>query len=388
MHYGSSQPTSTLLWPLPQASYLMQASVRPMALRVLAFFSLVFQANAFAGHETCPCIDPWAGEIDLNRHAPANIEAGCNVTREGGTECYPASYGSSACAAHDMTSTPECMTADESSRPAWCVDEWCWVDLQNCASPDGSTSYFPGVRIASTLQSCPELWSPYFDSGSTDSTGEHDPDDQNTSLRVPLYYSYRTCGSLPRYDDEDKQAKVLRAFAARLPGGKLRVAFPDDAGSWYTLVGNRPYPAGSGKDGERPVPIGGGVGGTNRSGSVPVLFDHMFRNHRIPWEEVQSYLHHAQTLLANAHPVCTPPYTGAHCSAILPVLPFLLVHCMRSYRGHRLRRYVLGGLLADIGALANEHVLPRIRSRPDLHRHERLVIDRQQHVLANAHTPF
>ena len=248
--------------------------IEPLLMRigVLAFVSLASWANAFAGHETCPCIDPWAGEIDLNRHAPASIEAGCNVTREGDAKCYPASYGSSACAAHDMTSTPECMTADESSRPAWCVDEWCYVDLNNCASPDGSTAFFPGVRIASTWESCP------------------------VATRVPLDYSYRTCGALPQYDDEDRHAKILRAFAARLPGGKLRVAFPGDSGSWYTLVGNTPYPAGSGKDGERPVPVGGGVGGTNRSGSVPVLFDRIFRNHGIPWEEVQSHVHHTQTL--------------------------------------------------------------------------------------------
>ena len=307
-----------------------------MRIRVLAFVSLASWANAFAGHETCPCIDPWAGEIDLNRHAPASIEAGCNVTREGDAKCYPASYGSSACAAHDMTSTPECMTADESSRPAWCVDEWCYVDLNNCASPDGSTAFFPGVRIASTWESCP------------------------VATRVPLDYSYRTCGALPQYDDEDRHAKILRAFAARLPGGKLRVAFPGDSGSWYTLVGNTPYPAGSGKDGERPVPVGGGVGGTNRSGSVPVLFDRIFRNHRIPWEEVQSHVHHTPKLSADAHPVCTLPYAGAYCSAISPVLPFLHVHCVHSYRGHRLRRYVLGGLLGNIGALANEHVLAHI----------------------------
>ena len=114
--------------------------LRPMRLHVLAFFSLASWANAFAGHETCPCIDPWAGEIELNRHAPANIEDGCDWGREGDAVCYPASYGSSTCAAHDLTSTPECMTADESSWPNRCFDKWCWVDLQNCANSDGSKS--------------------------------------------------------------------------------------------------------------------------------------------------------------------------------------------------------------------------------------------------------
>ena len=66
-----------------------------------------------------------------------------------------------------------------------------------------------------------------------------------TILRVPLTLSYGTCGYLSSFASREAQARVLRAFAAKLPGGKLRVAFPGDSGSGYTLVSSRPYPEGA-----------------------------------------------------------------------------------------------------------------------------------------------
>ena len=51
------------------------------------------------------------------QHAPVVPKAGCNMTRDGDGVCYPASYGSSNCAAHDLPLTPECTRLDEAERP-------------------------------------------------------------------------------------------------------------------------------------------------------------------------------------------------------------------------------------------------------------------------------
>jgi len=64
--------------------------------------------------------------------------------------------------------------------------------------------------------------------------------------------------------------------------GKLRVAFPGDSSSLYTLVGSsKLYP-----DGTPKVVPGKGIGGTNRSGSVPVFFDTIFAELGVPWHEI------------------------------------------------------------------------------------------------------
>ena len=104
------------------------------------------------GHELCPCIDPWSRGFESDpQHAPVVPKAGCNMTRDGDGVCYPASYGSSNCAAHDLPLTPECTRLDEAERPSWCSKEWCYVDPANCAMPNQATEYFhvrPSGRCA------------------------------------------------------------------------------------------------------------------------------------------------------------------------------------------------------------------------------------------------
>lgn len=198
-------------------------------------------------------------------------------------------YGSSVCAAHDLTETPECMGDSVS---AWCEDKWCWVDPANCESPHSpAIDWFSDVHMETASATCPvpaeELASSSYDNNYGDYL--YYGGSFFGGSRTHLYYSYGTCGYLPQYEGEEYHANSLRNFASRLPGGKLRVAFPPhDSSTAFTLVGNSLYPEGSGKDWQRKVPVGGGVGGTNRSGSIPVMFDRIFSNHRIPWMEVWS----------------------------------------------------------------------------------------------------
>jgi hypothetical protein len=51
----------------------------------------------------------------------------------------------------------------------------------------------------------------------------------------------------------------------------------------YTVVGSNPYFP----NGLRKVPVGGGVGGTNRSGSSLVLMDDILNELGVPWEEIR-----------------------------------------------------------------------------------------------------
>ena len=80
------------------------------------------------GTATCPCINPWAATYDLEIPATSASTgaANCDWTRQGDALCYPSSYGSSSCAAHDWTATSECSRVDE--KPAWCENLWCHVD--------------------------------------------------------------------------------------------------------------------------------------------------------------------------------------------------------------------------------------------------------------------
>ena len=71
-----------------------------------------------------------------------------------------------------------------------------------------------------------------------------------------------------------------------MPSGKIRVSFPGDSASQYTVVGSRNYPDGSERAGLRKVPIRGGLGGTNRSGSILAFMANIFDTNGIPWEEV------------------------------------------------------------------------------------------------------
>jgi len=182
------------------------------------------------GNEQCPCINPF----DSNSSDP------CNTVRQSDGRCFSASFGAEGCKAYDALETPECLDADE--MPRWCSSKWCYVDVNNCNRTTWKSQFFPNND---------------------------------------LFYSYGTCGYIDYYSLSSRRAaEFLRAHTNTY--GKLRVAFPHvDSSSGYTLVGLTPY-----DDGRPKVTPGTGVGGTNRSGSVPVFMDRLLASERIPWEEI------------------------------------------------------------------------------------------------------
>ena len=195
-----------------------------------------------SGTDVCPCIDPWTRHLELNGHEPAAVTAGCDLVRSGDGHCFAAAYGSAGCAAYDETASPEC-SVRVSSKPEWCSMMWCFVDPADCVRGSGEGVYFPNAT-----------W--------------RRPDNSTT----PLSYSYQTCGYVDYFTyGQESYSAQLRAVAAANPGGKLRIGFPGDDPSQYTIVTTAPSE---------------GIGGTNRSGSVPVFFDNIMLRLGVPWGEV------------------------------------------------------------------------------------------------------
>lgn len=211
------------------------------------------------GTAHCPCIDPFARDIALSTHTPA-VGAGedCNITRAGDRFCYPSSYGASKCAPHDSAATPECARLPEDEKPRWCQDLWCFVDPNDCINAHSASTLFPNATMGPRI---------------------------GLELRVGLSFSYATCGYLDSYILGQRYAADFRSFVATLPSKRLRVSFPGDAATGYTVVGETPYPAGE-RAGKPEVAVGQGVGGTNRSGSILVFMESIMRDLQVPWEEV------------------------------------------------------------------------------------------------------
>ena len=163
-----------------------------------------------AGAPACPCINPWARGLKGNA---AGAGTACALKSIDG-ECHTQVYGSSACQAHDDATTAVCLGERP---PTWCAKNWCWVDSDRCTRPYAPTTQYPGAVLGS---------------------GTH------------LAYSYETCGNV-RDTTGEQHLGTLKPF---MTGEKiLRVTFPGDSGSRYTIVTVR--------DDQK------GVGPTNRAGS-------------------------------------------------------------------------------------------------------------------------
>eukprot|EP01052_Picozoa_sp_SAG31_P008336 SAG31_NODE_419_length_15872_cov_21.857985_5_plen_279_part_00 len=145
-----------------------------------------------SGSPACPCIDPW---VDIG---VSTLQCR-NVTYMGRHECIPLNYGASSCHAWDDNLGPcaEDAGADISSRIAaglgFCASAWCYVDAAHCERhPKRSTMSL--------------------------NDGVADPG---------LSYSYETCGNLDDYSPSKQREALL--------GRRLRVSYPGDSGSGYTL---------------------------------------------------------------------------------------------------------------------------------------------------------
>ena len=81
-----------------------------------------------------------------------------NATGNGINEwIYPTSYGMDACAAHDLRMHPYCADAAGNplpSAPAWCSDNFCFVDPATCALNNDPSSYFAGSGLSYSYATC------------------------------------------------------------------------------------------------------------------------------------------------------------------------------------------------------------------------------------------
>ena len=235
--------------------------------------AVMSDAEWHTGNPSCPCIDPWRRNLQPNGNAGfANAAIPCNLTRSSDSHCFSARYGSDVCSWHDHSESPDCNVANPA---AWCLAKWCWIDPYDCSRPNHVTNWFPNVTYD------------VYDSGS----GEDGSDVIGNGRRlrssyeaiIPaqadrLTYSYETCGYVNNFGTRGTSQRVALREAARLrPGGELRITIPPADNPPY-VVSHEAYPA--------EIPSSGGVGGTNRSGAVPVLLDRLLTLSSVPWRLV------------------------------------------------------------------------------------------------------
>ena len=193
--------------------------MRAATLRFATFLAAALDAAAEpiaywpSGNTACPCINPWSRDLHLGSHQPPVSYAGCDIVRTLDGHCFSSSYGSNGCAAYDRTAAPECLVLQH-QRPDWCSSMWCYVDANNCHRRSYPSTHFSNVSIL-------------VNSSITDCDA---PDHQSLTL------SYETCGYLDTFSvSEAGVSSELNAFARRNPNGKLRIGFPGDSASGYTI---------------------------------------------------------------------------------------------------------------------------------------------------------
>eukprot|EP00466_Bigelowiella_natans_P013241 jgi/Bigna1/88559/estExt_fgenesh1_pg.C_340005 len=151
--------------------------------------------NGYRGTSSCPCINPWPTAIGITRRYNATANE-CVLAQDG--ECYPISFGAQGCKPYDNGTAAACLP-NTNPLPEWCRVPWCYVNKTTCDRfPTKSMSFPTATHIV------------------------------NGSYQA-LYYSYETCG----YSNKFGLGLHERSLRA-LP--RLRVSFPADSGSGYTLV--------------------------------------------------------------------------------------------------------------------------------------------------------
>ena len=212
----------------------MVVAFLPIAFLLLAFIDKAGSYSAeppgSSGEPGCQCIDAFTRSLTI-----ANSAGGCDWRAESAlAPCYTQDYGNDGCRQYDLNLN---ISGCDVKNPApWCDKAWCWIDPANCTSPNGQSGFFPSSTFTSS-------------DGTT----------------RPLTYSYATCGNLDEYE-RDKKLRQLQAF------GPLRVSFPGNSGSGYTVT--------DAKVGEA------GAGNTRRDGSVLRFFETTMAAHGVDWYEV------------------------------------------------------------------------------------------------------
>lgn len=156
----------------------------------LLLLLLAAPAEAQEGSPACPCLHPWA-------HL-AGAAADNWAVHQSQNTSYPEMYGAGGCSSYDAASGPCATGATQSAaaRPTWCDAMWCYVNASTCERPNAPTAM---------------SW--------------QDPA-RNTAMRG-LAFSYETCGNVNDYS-ANRHYDALR-------GKTLRVSFPADSSSGYTI---------------------------------------------------------------------------------------------------------------------------------------------------------
>uniref|UniRef100_A0A7S3Z448 Ionotropic glutamate receptor C-terminal domain-containing protein n=2 Tax=Lotharella globosa TaxID=91324 RepID=A0A7S3Z448_9EUKA len=170
------------------------------SLLLVGLAPLATESEGF-GAASCPCVDPYPYLTGIERRNNGTASE-CVVSESG--SCIPTSYGSRGCQPYDNTTSSKCANPSGIpyvDRPPWCPMSWCYVDVQNCNRKPAESAVFPNAY--------------------------HQPGQNSTKQR--LHYSYETCGFSNKFAIEPHEQ-----FLRNLP--VLRVSFPGDSGSGYTIV--------------------------------------------------------------------------------------------------------------------------------------------------------
>ena len=98
-----------------------------------------------AGNANCPCLTSYGTTLPTDSNGRLIVMD---------THRYLPTYGLSTCSAHDSGLAPYCNDANVTRRPAWCADNWCYVDPSNCVLPTSETSYFPNAGLYYSYTTC------------------------------------------------------------------------------------------------------------------------------------------------------------------------------------------------------------------------------------------
>ena len=187
------------------------------------------------GSAECPCVDPWAAMAAGDARSCRSVvtHRGRHLGDNASSVCVPLDYGASCRAWDNASFNRECQTASgeipESGVPQWCSSRWCYVDAAACTRPTDPSDLVASegdVAVTSCTGTADDGSSTCDLDASTDGTAEC-PAGCDTAT-ADLVYSYETCGNLNSYTD-DRHYAYLR-------GRHLRVSYPGDSGSGYTVL--------------------------------------------------------------------------------------------------------------------------------------------------------
>jgi len=120
------------------------------------------------GHANCPCVEWPALDTYRNSDSTLKYSPGSSTT----SYPYPESYGALNCLAHDAGLDPFC---NRDNPPAWCAQEWCFVDKNACSGVQSySSSLFPLANAYYSYETCghANLFTTWYESSTGSPLGQ------------------------------------------------------------------------------------------------------------------------------------------------------------------------------------------------------------------------